>query len=241
MTIGTPYALASGNSAAGSNMLQVTVAATSAAGDALIVAAAANTVASQSAPSACQDSQGNVYTRMVTTGINAEYQTSIFVATESSTGGPTTPLVNGVDTITITYTTSTAATGHNLLAIGCPGLGVGPASSTVDQTAFNGNATTGTVTTATLPATAKAGELVVAAVSAHNTATSITWNSPLVAVAGPVVNGGNEQTFIAAGVSATTASTTYGGTISATGKWDCAVISLLPLTKPSGMLLAMFP
>jgi hypothetical protein len=233
MAFGVPYSLGSANSGAGADTLQLTVTASSAQGDAIVVTASINTNSAAASPSACADSQGNVYTRVTFTGTSAEYQTSQFVSTENSSGGPTSPLVSGVDTITVTYTTSTTATGHNLAAIGCSGCAVGPTSATVDQTAINGNTTTGTVTTATLAALQQTAELIVASVSAHDTAPPMVWNTPLSNVVGPVVNAANQQTWVAAGVSTTSASTTYGGTVSASGKWDCAVVSILPLGAQS--------
>jgi hypothetical protein len=233
MAFGVPYSLGAVASSAGSNTLQLTVQASSAAGDALYVSASVNTTSSAASPTACQDSQGNVYALIVTTGINAEYQTTLFVATESSTGGPTTPLANGVDTITVTYHTSVTAIARNLNAGGCSGAAVGSTAATVDQSAFNGNATTGTATTATLAALQQTAELIVAAVTAHDTANSIVWTTPLSAVNGPVVSGANQQGFLGAGVSTTSASTAYGGTVNATGKWDCAVVSILPLGAQS--------
>jgi hypothetical protein len=226
-----PYSLGTANSAAGADTLQLTVAASSATGDALIVATAINSSASAASPSACADSQGNLYSLVVATGAGNEYQTTIFVATCWSDGvSPTVALTDGVDTITVTYSTSVAATGHNLSAIGCSGLAVGPASSTVDQSVFAGNTTTGTAIAATLGATQETGELVVAAASTHNTGNALAWTLPLVNITQPCVNGGNEQTFIGAGLNTTTVSTSYGGTLNSTGKWDVAVISILPLS-----------
>jgi hypothetical protein len=229
MAFGTPYSLGTASSGAGADTLQMTVAATSAAGDAIIVGASINSTAAAASPSACADSQGNIYSLVVTSGTGAEYQGTLFVATKSSTGGPTTPLTSGTDTITVTYSTSTAAAGHNLQAMGCSGIAVGSTATTVDQSAFNGNTTTGTTLTATLPATAQSDEMVVCLVTVHNTANSVSWNGPLTQVNGPVVNASNQNGFLAAGISTTAASTAYGGTVTQSGKWECVVLSLKPL------------
>jgi hypothetical protein len=238
MAIGTPYSLGSNTSGAGANTLQMTVSATSAAGDAIIVGASVNSNSAATSPSACADSQGNQYTKVATSGSGAEYQGTLFIATESASGGPTTPLASGTDTITVTYTTSTAATGHNVQAMGCSGIAQGSTAVSVDQTAFNGNTSSGTTVTATLPATAQTGELIVVLVTTHDTANSVSWNSPLTQVNGPVVYQTNQNGFLAAGVSTTTASTAYGGTVSLTGKWECVLASLLPASGPTAVSLA---
>lgn len=241
MAVGTPYSLGTANAGSGSATLQLTVTATSAQGDALVVAAAINSAAAQASPSACVDSQGNVYALAVTTGLTTSYQTTLFVATENSTGGLTEVLASGTDTITVTWSTSTAAVGRNIAAMGCSGVAAGPASSTADQTAANNGGSAGSTTpAATLPATAESGELVVCAVSAHDTANSITWTSPLANVTAPVVNAANEYTFVSAAVSTTAASTAYGGTI-ITGKWDCALVSLIPLAASPAATLVLPP
>lgn len=234
MAFGSPYSLGETNSGSGADTLQLTVSATSAAGDAIIVGASINSNSATASPSACVDSQGNKYTKVVTSGSGAEYQGTLFIATESSTNGPTTPLVSGTDTITVTYTTSTTAVGHNLQAMGCSGVAVGATTSTVDQTAFNGNTTTGTTVTATLPATTQSGELIISLVTTHDTANAVTWNTPLTQVNGPNVFAANQNGFLAAGVSTTAASTAYGGTVTSSGKWECVLASLLPLPGVSG-------
>jgi hypothetical protein len=114
MSLGTPYTIVGGSSAPGAGTsLQVSVSASSAAGDAIVVAAGSDTLAETVAT--ITDSQGNSYAP-----VNSDYNQSTGIAVFAALGARA--LASGTDWIKASYSGSSGS--HTLNGRGCSGVNV---------------------------------------------------------------------------------------------------------------------
>src|SRR6266702_8639927 len=111
-----PYTVGAANAAAGSSSLVIPVTTPTAAGDAIFVGFSINA----GAFATCIDSQGNVYT-LVASNTAVTSKSAVFLATSGPGGGsvPTVALSTS-DTITVSYTLTTATLGATVRA--CSGI-----------------------------------------------------------------------------------------------------------------------
>ena len=217
----TPYPVGSASAANVSATLVITAgtlqigtgATGTAAGDAIVVGCSVNS-ASETI-SSVTDSRGNTYARAKGQASAGQYTDAIYVSLNSLA------LVSGTDTITVTYS-ATTATGKCAAALGCSGIAT---SSAVDIAvdAVNAGSTNPSVATGSL---AQPNELIVAWTDNGAAGLAPTWNTPLSQVIqGFEAPSSNQWSSMGATIVSSTSPVTANTTI-VSAKWVIIAISL---------------
>lgn len=212
----SPYLLVSGAEAAGTTTFQITVTASTTAGDAIVVGATWNS--GNSNPS-CIDSQGNSYA-LTTVDTAQTSKGAIFVALN------TTRLVNGTDWIKVTYTNTVAI--MTISAMGCSGIlhtgGVDVAIHANGSSTAPSSGSSGTL--------AQASEWLFALIASGNPGgVPSGWSDNFAQAATAQSGTGQHGTIASEVVSATTAQTASATVL--TTNWCCHLVSLRAKAAPA--------
>ncbi len=226
MAIGTPYliVLAGEDVTTATTSFGPTVTATTTAGD-CIVAFCAN---SNSVPTGCSDSKGNLYVSAATESVTG-FKIYAYVAAYGSggSGTATAALVSGTDTITFTFA-STGVTNTSLLlgAAGCSGI---VNTSPVDAA---GTLTAGVTVASTSPAVtggttlAQASEWIVAGLFAGAASLAPSgWSDAFVSFGSVEAAGGADWLTVASEVVSATTAQDAACTITS-AKWGMVQVAL---------------
>lgn len=224
MAIGTPYTVVAGSQvvSTATTAYQLTVTATTVAGDAIAV----SFLNTDTAATSVTDSQGNAYA-LITSAAPSGLHSYVYVALG------TTPLVSGTDWIKATFgSTGTTSTELAMIARGCSGIA---SAAAVDAAAtLTANAASGTaISTGTSGALAQAAEWVTFTMtdgSGGGAPSAITGGFSQVAQQRVA---GNPWLTVAEQVTAATTALTGGATITS-AKWGAIMVGLSSASVVSG-------
>jgi hypothetical protein len=220
MALGAPYTVCGAGAAAGFSALQVTVTASTAAGQAIVVAAGGGGGSGNPAPTGVTDSQSNTYVQAVL-DINRVPSAGIWVAVN------TVPLLTSrSDWIQAAYAGTTGAGAKNLIARACAGV---MTANAVDI-AISNDAGSGTaVSSGSSGGLAQSAEWAVAVISNAGTGgVPGSWTGGFTPL--PSQGTGPYLTLADQVVSSQAALT--AGAVIATARWECLLVTLQAAVPP---------